>query len=129
MSGVDGSTAAVIAETMALVSHLPADRVKVTGQGLLARQLRERGLDGETGQPPLAVVETTGLGPELTEACGVVADRGLVVLAAPASEQVDIDLYRDVHRRGLVLVGVWGQDDASKAEPRPLGNESLASRE
>lgn len=124
MSGRDGKVASLIAETMAVLSDLPGDRVKVTGDGALAQRLRERGLDGDVDQPPLAVIETTGRGPELTAACAEVADGGTVVLAADAPEPVDIDLYRDVHRRGLVLVGVSGQG------PFPgTGDDSLAAGE
>jgi hypothetical protein len=109
MSDGDGQVAALIAETMAAISHMPGDRVRVTGDGALAQLLRDRGLDGDAVQPPLAVIETTGRGPELTAACAEVADGGTVVLAADAPEPLDIDLYRDVHRRGLVLIGVSGQ--------------------
>ena len=129
MSVGDGHTADLIAEAIAVVSHLPPERVGVTGQGVLARQLRERGLDRETGQSPLAVVETTGCGPELTEACGAVADGGLVVLAGAASDPIDIDLYRNVHRRGLVLVGVSARGDQGQSDPPSSENEPLASRE
>ncbi len=124
MSARGGHPAGLIAEAMAAVGHVPADRVKVTGDGALARQLRGRGLDRESAQPPLAVVETTGRGTELTAACAVVADGGLVVLAADAPGPVEIDLYRDVHRRGLVLVGISAQ-----FVPEPSGDDALAPRE
>jgi hypothetical protein len=109
MSGGERQSGALVAEIMAAVVNVPADRVRVTGDGSLAGRLRSRGLDGESTQPALAVVETTGLETALTKACGEVADGGLVVLAADAPEPIAIDLYRDVHRRGLVLVGVSGR--------------------
>ncbi|HEY1524351.1 MAG TPA: hypothetical protein VGF70_15175 [Solirubrobacteraceae bacterium] len=121
MSAGGGHSAALIAETMAAVAHLPADRVRVTGDGPLARQLQGRGLHADTAQAPLAVVETTGRGAGLTAACAAVADGGLVVLAADGPEPVDIDLYRDAHRRGLVMLGTSGH-----RAPAPSGDDSLA---
>lgn len=122
MSAQDAQSAALIAEAIAVVAHLPSDRVSVTGQGSLAQQLRGRGLGGGAGEP-LAVIETTGLAAELTAGCAAVASGGLVVLAAEAAEPIDIDLYRDVHRRGLALVGVSGQ-----GAPMGPGDDSLDPR-
>jgi hypothetical protein len=109
MSEGNQQGAALSAEIMAAFSNVPPGRVRVTGDGALAQQLRSQGLDAETERLPLAVVETTGLGAELSAACAEVADGGLVLLAAEGIPPVDIDLYRHVHRRGLVLVGVSGR--------------------
>jgi hypothetical protein len=110
-TGSPGRLAAAVSEALAGVER---GRVRVDGAGPLATELRAL-LGAELPEParPLAVVETTGTADGLRAACEQVADRGLVLLAAEADEPVDMDVYRDVHRRGLELLGV--PDASSRA--------------
>ena len=56
---------------------------------------------------PAAVIDTTGDPEVIADATLRVADLGLLVLAGEAAgRQLDLDLYPDVHVRGLVLAGV-----------------------
>ena len=58
-----------------------------------------------TVKPPAVVVEETGDPAEIERALAQAEDLGTVVLAAPVSEQeAAIDLYADLHVRGLTLV-------------------------
>jgi hypothetical protein len=85
-------------------------RVLVTGSGLVAAEVRRR-LGSHTGtskQRPLAVAEMTGSTAELETATRSVEDGGLVVLAGEPAGPVEINLYSDVHRRGLRVVGIPG---------------------
>ncbi|MFP5362551.1 MAG: hypothetical protein ACLGI5_07455 [Thermoleophilia bacterium] len=102
----------------AAVAALPAGggRVEVFGDGDLARALRAR-----LAQPtdptdptdptarPSAIIETTGDHEALQRALQRVADLGTVVLAGPPpAGAVALDLYSDVHVRGLTIVGTPG---------------------
>lgn len=85
--------------------------VEVVGEGGLARTLRRRlGL----GAPdplvrPSAIIETTGDHDAVQQALRRVADLGTVVLAGPPpAAAVALDLYADLHVRGLTLVGTPG---------------------
>jgi threonine dehydrogenase-like Zn-dependent dehydrogenase len=107
MSGSGDEAEGLLAEVLDAVSQIPAGRVKVSGEGSLAAALTRRlGAGEEAGEAPLAVIETTGHSDQLAAACAEVASGGTVVLAGGPAAPVDIDLYRDVHRRGLVLIGV-----------------------
>lgn len=102
----------------------------VAGAGLLAERIRARltRLAGED-ETPASVVETTGRSSGLAAACSAVADLGTVALvAAPQDGALAYDLYVDVHRRGLRVVGVpdpppsadSGRDGAPSDAPTPL---------
>jgi hypothetical protein len=83
--------------------------VEVTGAGELAAAVRaELGLgERATDEQPGTIVETTGAVAEIQAALARVRDLGLVVLAAaPASDAADLDLYADLHVRGLTVLGV-----------------------
>jgi hypothetical protein len=83
--------------------------VEVTGAGELAAAIRaELGVPREPGEErPGTVVETTGDAAEIQAALARVRDLGLVVLAAPlASGAPDLDLYADLHVRGLTVQGL-----------------------
>lgn len=56
-------------------------------------------------RPPELVVERTGTADGVRAALAQVADLGTVVLAAPLSAPVELDLYADLHVRGLTLLG------------------------
>jgi hypothetical protein len=86
-------------------------RVEVVGSGTLADELRL--LLGERVRPavpearPEVIIDTTGEALALIAALERVDDLGTVVLAGPVpSRSLDLDLYTDLHVRGLVLVGV-----------------------
>ena len=83
--------------------------VEVAGSGELAAAIRAE-LDGEQGsseERPGTIVETTGEVAEIQAALARVRDLGLVVLAvAPAPDAPDLDLYADLHVRGLTVVGI-----------------------
>ncbi|MDQ6915960.1 MAG: hypothetical protein M3155_09150, partial [Actinomycetota bacterium] len=93
-----------------LVRDVAAGRVGVSGDGLAAQAAR--GLLG----PPVrgrrkprlqAWIDFTADAEELTAATAAVEDLGVVVVAGePGVRRVPINLYRDVHARGLRVVGV-----------------------
>lgn len=109
--------------------------VAVTGSGLVASEarhlLREQGrLVGEGGTPAAAVVETTGDPSELARAIENVETMGTVVLAGePLARTYDLDLYPDVHVRGLTLVGIPRVESASGAEHARDGLQELRTGE
>ena len=84
--------------------------VEVLGDSAFARELRSRlGVAAPAaGGRPTVVVETSGDGAALGAALARVDDLGTVVLAGPAAgaQPVALDLYADLHVRGLTLVGV-----------------------
>jgi hypothetical protein len=93
--------------------------VQVRGDGALASLVRSM-LPSERPDGPQAIVEATGRPEAILSATRELADLGTLVLAGPTgAEPLTIDLYPDVHVRGLALVGV----------PSPLeadGNAVLA---
>lgn len=86
--------------------------IHVPGRGAFATEVRSRLGVGETpsigpSATPLVWVETSGDAAALHTALAGVADLGTVVLAAPARQPtIEIDLYRDIHHRGLCLHAV-----------------------
>lgn len=112
--GTDGdpdTTAALafLAVARAAVAAVEGDEpVEVTGRGLIAQQVRALLEDRsrERGQPG-AVVETTGDPGAIVEATRRVAALGTVVLVGESlGRKTELNLYPDVHVRGLKLVGV-----------------------
>lgn len=96
--------AAIIALTAGL-----AKPVAVLGEGALGDRLRDALASPAMGTTsrPATVVETTGSGAGLEAALALVGDLGTVVLAGPvAAEAMTLDLYTDLHVRGLTLVGL-----------------------
>jgi hypothetical protein len=92
------------------VADVPGELVEVTGAGFVAGAVRR--LLGSTstamsGHRPLAVVDTTGDPEQLVAATRRLDDLGVLALAGEsAGRSVDLDLYPDVHLRGLCIVGV-----------------------
>lgn len=83
--------------------------VEVTGNGALAVTLRARlGARACAGsRPPQAAIDTTGDPAVIGDLLARVADLGTVVLAGPPpAGGAELDLYRDVHVRGLTVTGV-----------------------
>jgi hypothetical protein len=92
------------------VDGVPGDRVEVTGAGFVAgavRRLVGSPSAAKDGLRPLAVVDTTGDPEQVLEATRRLDDLGVLALAGEtAGRSVDLDLYPDVHLRGLRIVGV-----------------------
>ena len=92
----------------AVTSVVPPDAapVEVLGEGAAAAQLREAlGRPGD-GRPAV-VVDTTGDPARIADALERLDDLGTLVLAGPTpSGPVPLDLYSDLHVRGLTVVGV-----------------------
>lgn len=112
---VDADTAAALAfvsvarEAAAAVEDLPPGSTEVVGSGVIARLVRMLVDSGAaTGaESPRGVVETTGDPAAILDATRRVADLGTVVLAGEGlGRRVEMNLYPDVHLRGLTLVGV-----------------------
>jgi hypothetical protein len=88
-----------------------ADPVEVMGAGLIADVAR-RLLSGRVAAEghatrPVAVIDVTGDPARIVAATRRLADRGVLVLAGEsAGRLLSIDLYTDVHRRGLEIVGI-----------------------
>ena len=84
--------------------HAEAGTVAVVGHDSLAVELLQQ--FGATTATPTIVVETTGTTEGVAAALSEVADLGHVVLAGRTSaEMPDLDLYADLHVRGLTLLG------------------------
>jgi D-arabinose 1-dehydrogenase-like Zn-dependent alcohol dehydrogenase len=102
----------------AAVHAVPPDAspVEVIGEGGLAVAARDR-LSGRasSSSAPAAMIETTGEPREIEAALRRVDDLGTLVLAGPAPRRpVPLDLYADLHVRGLTVIGVAG---AGETEP------------
>jgi hypothetical protein len=86
--------------------------VEVTGDGIIARRIRaivgSAPVPGTTGvERPGAVVDTTGDPAVILAATQRLTDFGILALVGePLGRPLDLDLYADVHRRGLRVVGV-----------------------
>jgi threonine dehydrogenase-like Zn-dependent dehydrogenase len=86
-----------------------AASVEVMGHGPLAAAVRARlaGTGPAAWGPPAAIVEASGDPAAIRAALARVADLGTVVLAGPApAAGTSLDLYADVHVRGLTVVGI-----------------------
>lgn len=97
----------------AALAALPAGAapVEVCGDGPLAEALRARlPSAGDPGARPAAIIETSGDPDAIRRALARVDDLGTVVLAGPApTDAVALDLYADLHVRGLTLAGTPGR--------------------
>jgi threonine dehydrogenase-like Zn-dependent dehydrogenase len=84
-----------------------AGPVEVLGDGPLAALVRGLVGDDRAGRRPAAIVDTTGDPAELEGALRRLDDLGTLVLAGPPPpEPLALDLYGDLHVRGLTIVGV-----------------------
>lgn len=80
--------------------------VEVVGAGEVAEAVRAA-VGRDAGDDPATIVETTGTPEALADALARVRTLGTVVLAGPPpSTGVDLDVYADLHVRGLTLIGV-----------------------
>jgi len=112
---LDPDTAAALAllsvarDAAAAVAGLPPGSIEVTGSGLIAHRVRVLVGDApaRSAEHPRAVVDLTGDPVVIADAARRVADLGTVVLAGEAlGRRAEMNLYADVHLRGLTLVGV-----------------------
>ncbi len=109
-------------------------RVEVVGRGAVAHVLR--GLLAwrvDTGSRPAGVVDVTGDPAEIVSATQRLADLGTLVLAGDSRDRrVALDLYPDVHLRGLRIVGVAddeGDEDVGDGGSRWEGGPAPAVTE
>jgi hypothetical protein len=115
----DSDTAATLAllavahAAVAAAEGVSSDSIEVIGSGLIALQVRA--LLGhrfsEAARPSLerpgAIVDATGDPRVIVDATRRVADLGTVVLVGESlGRKAEMNLYADVHLRGLTLVGV-----------------------
>jgi threonine dehydrogenase-like Zn-dependent dehydrogenase len=82
----------------------------VIGNGLIAQQVRAFIGDAfRTGdvERPQAIVDVTGDPTVIADATRRLADLGTLVLVGEGlGQKVELNLYPDVHHRGLTLVGI-----------------------
>jgi hypothetical protein len=111
-------------------AHMPAEvhGGVVLGQGMLSELVRQLVRPVPAGVRPEVIIDVTGDPGMLTGATGHLRPLGTLVLAGETSgEDWDINLYPDVHARGLVLVGVGTVEDATDPVPEdPLVQRALA---
>ena len=91
------------------VADLPPGSIEVIGSGLIAHVVRLLVGDGSgrSAERPRAVVDATGDPAVIVDATRRVADLGTVVLVGEAlGRRTEMNVYEDVHMRGLTLVGV-----------------------
>jgi threonine dehydrogenase-like Zn-dependent dehydrogenase len=117
---LDSDTAAtlallVVAEAAAAtLEGIAPDSIEIVGAGLIARQVRV--LVEDSPRPdrwtkpikqPRAIVDTTGDPSLIVDATQRVANLGTVVLVGESlGRTAEMNLYPDVHARGLTLIGV-----------------------
>lgn len=109
-AGTEPDTAALLAfaslaaAAAGLVEGVHA--VEVTGSGIVAELVRASVGTAPSGGTPHAIVDTTGDPVVIADATRRLADLGLLVLAGEALGRTgDLDVYPDVHVRGLRIVG------------------------
>ena len=89
--------------------------IEVVGDGDLADALRSATGGGAKVEEPGTIVDTTGTPDALADALVRVRTLGTVVLAGPVPQAgVDLDVYSDLHVRGLTLLGVEVDDSISE---------------
>jgi hypothetical protein len=107
---------ALLAPLRAVLEGLPGP-LDVRGSGAVAEALRAERADAGDGRPAV-VLDLTGEPDEIRAATASLADLGTLVLARDPVAPVDLDLYPDVHVRGLRIVGT-GRPEAVVAGPEP----------
>jgi hypothetical protein len=92
-----------------LLRERPVGPVEVAGNGLLAHLIRasldvQAAAPGEV--PPAAIVDTSGDPPRISDALRRLAELGILVLAGQSrARDLTLNLYTDLHRRSLTVVG------------------------
>ena len=119
---------AVAQAVIEAVESAPPGRVAVGGQGIVAELVRRLlpsdryGSDG----PLAALVDTTGEAPTVEQGVEQVCDLGVVVLAAgPHGAEPVVDVYRDIHRRGLTIVGLADPPSLTTTPDGPQALDAL----
>ena len=88
-------------ERLALAEGFGADSVMMGGDGIQRRFRQELGADGAS-----VVIEATGLPALVVTAFQLAAAGGRVVLlGSTRGETASVNFYRDVHRKGLQVIG------------------------
>jgi hypothetical protein len=131
---------AVADEAVAIVEGTPPESIEVTGSGLIAQRVRvllrdHAADDGRSAafEQPRAIVDTTGDPRVIVDAIRRVADLGTLVLVGESlGRRAEMNLYPDVHMRGLTLAGVARPLEgvgSSFVEPTVGGTDVEWSRE
>jgi hypothetical protein len=125
-AGAAGRLLASARHIVALLSETSGP-VEVRGDGLIAHTVRAALSDrGNGAERPAAVVDCSGDPTYLLDALGRVSDLGLIVLAGePLGRPLAVDLYIDVHRRGLRLIGAPRPDTHKPVENPPALERAL----
>ena len=105
-----------------------AARVEVVGSGFVAGAVSA--LVGAGGDGPLAaIVDTSGDPERIRAALGRLDDLGTLVLAGePLGRPLELDLYPDVHVRGLRMVGVPLRTEVPREADLPAAAVELLNR-
>jgi hypothetical protein len=125
------AAAAFIAVACAAAAAAAGSRTaEVSGDGFIAaaarRILASKAPSGHD-QRPEAIVEVTGEPDAIAAACARVADLGTVVLAGESgARSAPMNLYTDVHSRGLRLRGVGGPLSGDPGGVAPLAQPLTA---
>ena len=129
---------AVSEAAAAILEGIAPDSIEIVGKGLMAHQVRALLKDpsGSNGwstpiEQPRAIVDTTGDPSVILDATQRVANLGTVVLLGESlGRTAEMNLYPDVHARGLTLVGVAPPlEDAASLFAHSVGSEVDLSRE
>lgn len=114
--GLDPDAAALLAfssfaqDAVTVLTDPDPDVTTVTGNGIAAAEIRRAlGATSAAAAPdrPRAVIDTTGNPAAIRDAAHRLAGGGVLVLAGePSGRRTDLNLYPDVHLRGLEVVGV-----------------------
>jgi hypothetical protein len=138
---LDTDTAATLAllavaqAAVAAVEDESPDAIEVVGSGLIALQVREllavrtseHGPSGAFEQPRV-IVDTTGDPRVIVDATRRIAALGVVVLVGESlGRTAEMNLYPDVHMRGLTLVGVAPPLQHAPLAPTEANNPLVAS--
>jgi hypothetical protein len=110
-AGAESHAGPFTALAASAVGAAPGDAVKVMGVGAVAAEARRllaaEARSSPDGEAPASVIDTTGDPERIRHAMQVVASMGSVVLAGEVIGRIyDLDLYADIHVRGLRLKGV-----------------------
>jgi hypothetical protein len=94
--------------------------VVVPGRGLLATQVRQLLGDGSTdtsGGSPACIVDTTGSPEVVTDLLSSLENLGALVAAGPvAGRTFPLNVYSDIHARGLHVIGIPYDVDANQPQ-------------